>query len=128
MTKKSNSVQSIALNFIEKRDNKTFTQLINRIKPGLNSFVYKYIQDKDKQGEHHYANQKLQSSNSERRNSLVDSQRVLGNHQQSRGNRSVQGTRSCIPEQTLLGHAEGTSVRQFDAHHQTSRGNKLRQC
>lgn len=47
MIKKTNSVQSIALNFIEKRDNKSFTQLINRIKPGLNSFIYKYIQDKD---------------------------------------------------------------------------------
>ena len=93
-----------------------------------NAFIHGNNQDKDKQGEHHYANQKLQSSNSERRNCLVDTQRVLGNHQQSRGNRSVQGTRSCIPEQTLLGHAEGTSVRQFDAHHQTSRGNKLRQC
>lgn len=47
MIKKTNSVQSIALNFIEKKDNKSFTQLINRIKPGLNSFIYKYIQDKD---------------------------------------------------------------------------------
>jgi len=47
MVKKSNSVQTIALNFIEKKDNKTFTELINRIKPGLTSFVYKYIQDRD---------------------------------------------------------------------------------
>jgi RNA polymerase sigma-70 factor, ECF subfamily len=45
--KKSYSVQVIALNFIEKRDNETFSILINRLKPGLTSFIYKYIQDKD---------------------------------------------------------------------------------
>jgi len=45
--KKHNSVQVVALNFIEKKNNETFTQLINRLKPGLTSFVYKYIQDKD---------------------------------------------------------------------------------
>ena len=45
--KKNNSVQVTALNFIEKRNNDTFTKLIDRIKPGLSSFVYKYVQDKD---------------------------------------------------------------------------------
>jgi RNA polymerase sigma-70 factor (ECF subfamily) len=45
--KKNYSVQTTALNFIEKKDNKSFTHLINRLKPGLTSFVYKYIQDTD---------------------------------------------------------------------------------
>jgi len=45
--KKNYSVQVTALNFIEKKDNETFTNLIDRLKPGLTSFVYKYIQDKD---------------------------------------------------------------------------------
>lgn len=44
---KNNSIQSIALDFIEKRDNKTFSNLIDRLKPGLSSFIYKYVQDKD---------------------------------------------------------------------------------
>jgi len=47
MTKKNNSIQFIALNFIEKKDNKTFSDLIDRLKPGLISFVYRYIQDRD---------------------------------------------------------------------------------
>jgi len=45
--KKHNSVQTTALNFIEKRDNETFSNLINRLKPGLTSFIYKYMQDRD---------------------------------------------------------------------------------
>ena len=45
--KKNFSVQTTALNFIEKRDNESFTNLINRLRPGLTSFVYRYIQDKD---------------------------------------------------------------------------------
>jgi len=45
--KKQNSVQVIALNFIEKKDNETFSILINRLTPGLTSFIYKYVQDKD---------------------------------------------------------------------------------
>ena len=45
--KRNNSVQTTALNFVEKRDNETFSALIDRLKPGLTSFVYKYIQDKD---------------------------------------------------------------------------------
>lgn len=47
MTKKAKSLQNIALNFIEKKDNKTFSALIDRMKPGLTSTTYKYIQDKD---------------------------------------------------------------------------------
>ena len=45
--KKHISIQMIALNFIEKRDNETFSKLINRLKPGLTSFIFKYMQDKD---------------------------------------------------------------------------------
>jgi len=44
---KTNSIQSLALDFIEKKDNKSFSDLIDRLKPGLTSFVYKYVQDKD---------------------------------------------------------------------------------
>ena len=47
MTKKSNSIQTIALEFIEKKDNKSFSNLIDRLKPGLSSFIYKYVQDQD---------------------------------------------------------------------------------
>ncbi len=45
--KKNNSVQTTALNFVEKRDNQTFSDLMDRLRPGLTSFVYRYIQDKD---------------------------------------------------------------------------------
>lgn len=44
---KSNSIQSLALEFIERKDNKSFSDLMDRLKPGLSSFVYKYVQDKD---------------------------------------------------------------------------------
>ena len=47
MTKKSNSIQTIALDFVEKRDNDSFSILIDRLRPGLTSFVYRYIQDRD---------------------------------------------------------------------------------
>jgi len=47
MTKKQKSLQTIALDFIEKKDNQTFTELINRLKPGLSSFIYRYLQDQD---------------------------------------------------------------------------------
>ena len=47
MTKKIESIQSIALNFLEKKDNKTFTLLINRLKPGLTSFAYNFVKDSD---------------------------------------------------------------------------------
>lgn len=41
------SIQTIALNFIEKKTNKTFTELINRLRPGLLSFAYKYVKNRD---------------------------------------------------------------------------------
>jgi RNA polymerase sigma-70 factor (ECF subfamily) len=44
---KTNSIQSIALDFIEKKDNASFAILMKRLKPGLNSYVYKYIKDRD---------------------------------------------------------------------------------
>ena len=47
MARSIKSVQHIALDFIEKKDNATYTILIDRIKPGLHNFVYKYVQDKD---------------------------------------------------------------------------------
>ncbi|MBW3020868.1 hypothetical protein KY334_06235, partial [Candidatus Woesearchaeota archaeon] len=47
MIKKNKSIQYLALNFIEKRDNKSFSDLIDRIKPGLTSYIFKYIQDQD---------------------------------------------------------------------------------
>lgn len=45
--RKNNSIQSVALDFIEKKDNQTFSDLIDRLRPGLTSFVYKYVQDRD---------------------------------------------------------------------------------
>jgi len=47
MTKSIKSVQHIALDFVEKKDNATYTILIDRIKPGLYNFIYKYVQDRD---------------------------------------------------------------------------------
>ena len=47
MNKNNSSIQTIALNFIEKKDNKTFSILINRLKPGIFSFAYRYVKDKD---------------------------------------------------------------------------------
>jgi len=47
MQKKGNSIQSIALDFLDKRDNNTFRTLINRLKPGLISYTYKYVNDID---------------------------------------------------------------------------------
>jgi len=47
MSKKNPSIQTIALNFIEEKNNKNFEILINRLKPGLSSFAYKYVRDRD---------------------------------------------------------------------------------
>ena len=47
MTKKAVSIQNIALDFLQDKNNKTFTELINRLKPGLLSFAYKYVKDSD---------------------------------------------------------------------------------
>ena len=45
MGKKENSLQAFGLNFFENRDEKTFTDLINRIKPGLASYLVQYVED-----------------------------------------------------------------------------------
>jgi RNA polymerase sigma-70 factor, ECF subfamily len=47
MSKKSESIQNIALNFINNKDNKSFSTLIKRLKPGIFSFAYDYVKDKD---------------------------------------------------------------------------------
>ena len=47
MIRNQNSIQAIAINFIENKNNQTFTELINRLKPGLLSFAYKFVKDKD---------------------------------------------------------------------------------
>ena len=41
------SVQSIALEFIKNKNNKTFTKILTRLKPGLTSHIYKYVKDND---------------------------------------------------------------------------------
>lgn len=43
----NNSIQFLALDFIENKNNTTFTKLINRLKPGLLTYSYKYLKDKD---------------------------------------------------------------------------------
>jgi len=47
MTKKAVSIQNIALDFLQNKNNKTFSDLINRLRPGLLSFAYKYVKDSD---------------------------------------------------------------------------------
>jgi len=47
MSRKVESIQTIALNFIENKNNTTFTILVNRLRPGLLSFAYKYVKDGD---------------------------------------------------------------------------------
>lgn len=47
MSKKNPSIQTIASNFIKDKNNETFTILLNRLKPGLLSFAYKYVKDRD---------------------------------------------------------------------------------
>lgn len=47
MQRKENSIQSIALDFLENRDDKTFRKLIGRLKPGLISYTYKYVKNMD---------------------------------------------------------------------------------
>lgn len=47
MQRKENSIQSLALDFLENKDDKTFRTLINRLKPGLISYTYKYVQNMD---------------------------------------------------------------------------------
>lgn len=47
MTKKAVSIQNIALDFLQNKNNKTFSELINRLRPGLLAFAYKYVKDSD---------------------------------------------------------------------------------
>ncbi len=42
-----NSIQSLALDFINTRSEASFKKLINRLKPGLLGFIEKYVKDKD---------------------------------------------------------------------------------
>jgi len=44
---KSKSIQSLAVEFIEERNNKTFSTLIDRLKPGLMLFANRYVKDND---------------------------------------------------------------------------------
>jgi RNA polymerase sigma-70 factor (ECF subfamily) len=45
MVNKKKTIQSIALDFLQERNNETFTKIVNRLKPGLLSHVYKYVND-----------------------------------------------------------------------------------
>ena len=47
MGKKTQSVQQIALSFLENKNNETFSVLMKRLKPGLLSFAYNYVKDRD---------------------------------------------------------------------------------
>jgi len=47
MSKKSVSIQHIALEFLENKNNKTFSQLLDRLKPGLSIFAYNFVKDTD---------------------------------------------------------------------------------
>lgn len=47
MSKTNISVQTMALNFLEKRNNQTYSALIKRLRPGLYGFIYKYVKDVD---------------------------------------------------------------------------------
>ena len=44
---RKNSIQSLALELIEDKSDLNFRPLINRLKPGLLSYVYKYVNDND---------------------------------------------------------------------------------
>jgi len=45
MAKKT--IQRIAMDFVENKNEKTFSILLDRLKPGLNSFVYRFLEDRD---------------------------------------------------------------------------------
>lgn len=47
MNKKSNSIQTLADNFISNKCEKTFIELRKGLKPGLENFVSKYFSDRD---------------------------------------------------------------------------------
>ena len=48
---KNPTIQALALNFIDNKNNETFTELINRLKPGLLKFAYNFVKDRDKSQE-----------------------------------------------------------------------------
>jgi len=48
---RENSIQTLALNFIENKDEVIFKKLIDRLRPGLMGFVYKYVKDVDSSNE-----------------------------------------------------------------------------
>jgi RNA polymerase sigma-70 factor (ECF subfamily) len=43
----SNNIQSLAFEFIENKNNKNFKLLTQRLNPGLSSFAFKFVKDKD---------------------------------------------------------------------------------
>jgi len=47
MSKNNISIQSLALEFLKNRNDKAFTVLTNRLKPGLLSFSYNFVKDRD---------------------------------------------------------------------------------
>ena len=47
MAKKIDSLQTIAIKFIENKNNENFKNLINRLNPGLSSYAYGFVKDKD---------------------------------------------------------------------------------
>jgi len=47
MHRENISIQSLAIDFLEQKDNKTFSDLIKRLKPGLISFTLNYVHDID---------------------------------------------------------------------------------
>jgi RNA polymerase sigma-70 factor (ECF subfamily) len=51
MSKHTSSIQHIALNFIENKNNENFSLLIDRLKPGLLSYAYKFVKDIDSANE-----------------------------------------------------------------------------
>lgn len=44
---RENSIQTLALQFIENKTDENFKTIVNRLKPGLLGFVYKYVEDMD---------------------------------------------------------------------------------
>ena len=47
MSKKIESLQNIAFNFLAERNNQNFKFLIDRLKPGLRKFAFNYVKDND---------------------------------------------------------------------------------
>lgn len=47
MHRENISIQNLAIDFLAQKDNKTFSDLIKRLKPGLISFTYNYVHDID---------------------------------------------------------------------------------